>query len=83
MSINRRKFLLTSVASVAGTALASAHTISTTDIENLQPLAGEVVPISVDERKARIAKAQKLMVENKIDAIYLDMRKGWNWKSST
>ncbi len=72
MSINRRKFLLTSVASVAGTAIASAHTISASDIENLQPLAGEVVPISVDERKARIAKAQKLMVENKIDAIYLD-----------
>lgn len=31
-----------------------------------------VQPITVDERKARIEKAQRLMAENKIDAIYLD-----------
>lgn len=31
-----------------------------------------VNPITVDERKARIEKAQRLMAENKIDAIYLD-----------
>ncbi|MBL7876448.1 MAG: aminopeptidase P family protein, partial [Cyclobacteriaceae bacterium] len=30
------------------------------------------VPISLDERKTRIEKAQRLMVENKIEAIYLD-----------
>src|SRR5438093_5311923 len=31
-----------------------------------------VVPISLDERKARLEKAQRLMAENKIDAIYLE-----------
>ena len=31
-----------------------------------------VVPISLDERKARIAKAQHLMEQNKIDAIYIE-----------
>lgn len=37
-----------------------------------QPLSGQVVPITDDERRARITKAQRLMVENKIDAIYLE-----------
>jgi Xaa-Pro dipeptidase len=31
-----------------------------------------VVPISVDERKARIEKARKLMRDNRIDAIYVE-----------
>src|SRR5437016_7760788 len=31
-----------------------------------------VVPIADDERKARFAKAQRLMTEQKIDAIYLE-----------
>jgi Xaa-Pro dipeptidase len=31
-----------------------------------------IVPISNQEREARIEKAQKLMVENKIEALYLD-----------
>ena len=31
-----------------------------------------VVPITDDERKARIAKAQKLMAEQKIDAIFME-----------
>lgn len=32
----------------------------------------DVVPIGDDERKARIAKAQRLMAEQKIDAIYIE-----------
>ena len=31
-----------------------------------------IVPISDDERKARIAKAQKLMADQKIDAIFME-----------
>ncbi len=71
MSFKRRDFLKASAAGLAGAAITTtvgAHT----DFETVQPMAGDVVPISVDERKARVAKAQKLMVENKIDAIYLD-----------
>ncbi len=41
-------------------------------IRNLRRMTADVVPISDDERKARIAKAQRLMGERKIDAIYLE-----------
>src|SRR5213078_944561 len=41
-------------------------------IRNLRRMTADVVPISDDERKARIAKAQRLMGEQKIDAICLE-----------
>ena len=41
-------------------------------IKNLRPMIKDVVPITEDERKARIAKAQRLMGEQKIDAIYIE-----------
>jgi Xaa-Pro dipeptidase len=68
MPIKRRDFIRTSAASLAGAAIATTA-VAKADFAALQPVAN---PISVDERKSRIAKAQKLMVENKIDAIYLD-----------
>lgn len=41
-------------------------------IAALTPMTAGVVPISVDERKARIAKAQTLMAEQKLDAIFME-----------
>ena len=41
-------------------------------IRKLKKMTDDVVPISLDERKARIAKAQRLMEQNKIDAIYVE-----------
>src|SRR6266849_8778965 len=41
-------------------------------IRKLKKMTDGVVPISLDERKARIAKAQRLMDQNKIDAIYIE-----------
>ncbi len=41
-------------------------------IRKLNRMTAGVVPISDDERKARIAKAQRLMAQNKIEAIYLE-----------
>ena len=41
-------------------------------IRELRPATARIVPISDEERRERIAKAQRLMVENKIDAIYLE-----------
>jgi Xaa-Pro dipeptidase len=38
----------------------------------LKPVTPKVVPITDAERKARLAKAQRLMAENKIDAMYVD-----------
>ncbi len=38
----------------------------------LKPITGDAVPIGVEERLARIAKAQRLMQEQEIDAIVLE-----------
>jgi Xaa-Pro dipeptidase len=84
MALNRRQFLEVSAigagAFVAGCAESpaptSAQDASKSDvpaaIKALQPMTSGVVPISDDERKARIAKAQELMAQNKIDAIFME-----------
>ncbi|PWT88899.1 MAG: metallopeptidase, M24 family protein [Blastocatellia bacterium] len=41
-------------------------------IRNLKRMTDGIVPISLDERKARIEKARRLMTENQIDAVYLE-----------
>jgi Xaa-Pro dipeptidase len=41
-------------------------------IKALRPMTDGVVPISDDERRARIARAQKLMAEQKLDAIFME-----------
>jgi Xaa-Pro dipeptidase len=41
-------------------------------LQALQPMTGDVAPITPEERKGRIQKAQRLMGENKIDAVLLD-----------
>jgi Xaa-Pro dipeptidase len=41
-------------------------------IAALKPMTDGVVPISDDERKARIEKARTLMAQHKIDALYLE-----------
>ena len=38
----------------------------------LQSVTSKIVPITDAERKTRLAKAQRLMTENKIDAMYMD-----------
>lgn len=83
----RRDFLSTSSASLAALAVTgcttveadpgnAAATASTSDdlpaaIAALTPMTDGVVPISVDERKARLEKARRLMTERKIDALML------------
>jgi len=41
-------------------------------IQRLKRMTAGIVPITDDERKARIAKAQRLMAEQRIDAIYIE-----------
>ena len=41
-------------------------------IRSLEPMTAGVVPITETERKERIAKAQRLMAEQKIDAIFME-----------
>ena len=81
MSMNRRQFL-GSAALGAGVAVvgcgpapeAAESPASDTPqaIRDLKPMRDGIVPISADERKARIAKAQQLMGEQKIDAIFME-----------
>src|SRR5205085_12296248 len=41
-------------------------------IRALRPMTDDIVPISTEERRARIAKARRLMAENRIDAVVLE-----------
>ena len=80
MSITRRNFIRTSAVSAgAATVLsglsgcsAPAAPVAKTPLDELKSMTDEVKPISVEERKGRIEKAQRLMTENKIGAIFLD-----------
>jgi len=83
MKQNRRSFLQKSglVAGSLGFSSAilgatntptSLNEILPKEIAALQPATDGIVPISVEERKQRIAKAQELMQQNKIDAIFLE-----------
>jgi len=81
--LNRRQFLQTTALGAGAAAVgcagspgesaaASTQPAVPAAIAALQPMTAGIVPISVDERHARIAKAQKLMAEQKIDAIFLE-----------
>ena len=81
----RRSFLGTTAAALAATAtrpsIAAARTLTDEGpqqggtlppaIAALTPMTAGVKPITVDERRARIDKATRLMRENKIDALML------------
>jgi len=81
MSLKRRQFLRLSAGSAAlgGSLLYGTPSFSSpaaiqkkTILDRLKPLTDDIVPITVEERKSRIEKAQRLMVEHKIDALLLD-----------
>ena len=81
MALKRRDFLKYS-AGTAGVALATVacspqdktSAVGTTEklFPELRPMTGDVVPISDKERLSRIENAKRLMVENGINAIYLE-----------
>jgi Xaa-Pro dipeptidase len=81
MRIDRRRFLQTGALAAGGIACSpstktgqasAAGTDLPEAIRALKPMTTGVVPISDDERKARIAKAQRLMNEQKLDAIFME-----------
>jgi Xaa-Pro dipeptidase len=83
MSFNRRKFIsLTALTAgtfgisnrIFGANVYEAHGEAAMPkaIRDLQPMLNGIVPISIDERKQRIAKAQSLMAKEKMDAIFLE-----------
>ena len=72
-----RNTLIASAAALPLSQLASAQAASSNDnalpesMRALKSVAAQVVPISNDERIARVAKAQRLMVEHGIDAVFI------------
>ena len=85
MGVDRRTFIKISAgAAAAGAAAGCGANVSDTEggssqssgsgglFADLQPMTDGIVPISDDERRGRMDKAQRLMVENGMDAIYLE-----------
>jgi Xaa-Pro dipeptidase len=81
--MNRRKFFDQSIKATGAVAAvgltACAAEDKPTDVvaqagpfDHLKSMVDDMKPISNEERKQRIEKAQRLMVENKIDALYLE-----------
>lgn len=79
MTIKRRDFIKLSTGSAAGaTLLASCSTPAATPppssspLDKLTNMTADIKPITKEERLSRIERAQKLMTDNKIQALYLD-----------
>lgn len=74
MDINKREFLklggLAAGAGILATACSEANGPARTS--TLERITGDAVPISVDERLARVAKAQALMAEHDIGAVIIE-----------
>ncbi len=78
MSISRRQFLGTGAlgagALAVGCAGATGDAAGDTPefLRGLTPMRDGITPISDDERRGRIAKAQRLMEEHRLDAIFME-----------
>jgi Xaa-Pro dipeptidase len=85
MSIKRRHFLKMTAGAAGAYGIGAASLGRTeasqpaavasqkdTPISRLKPMTAGIVPISDDERLARMEKARRLMAENKIDAIVIE-----------
>ena len=84
--MNRRNFIqVAALGTVAGAAGCARADVSAEQgrgtgasgglppsIQALKPMTAGIVPIADDERRARIAKAQRLMAEQKIDAVFME-----------
>ncbi|MFC4346352.1 M24 family metallopeptidase [Kordiimonas lipolytica] len=72
MTLSKRDFFKLGAAAGGAALLAGVSTTGARASNVLQPITGDVQPIGTSERKARVAKAQKLMAEHGIDAILLE-----------
>jgi len=73
MKLSKREFLVLGGASAGALAIGAGSTAMAADTDTkLASITGDAVPISVEERLVRVAKAQRLMAGNNIDAILLE-----------
>lgn len=71
MSLTKRDFFRLAGAT-AGAAVLAPGVVQAAPDQALKSITGDAVPITLDERKARVAKAQSLMAEQGVDAILLE-----------
>lgn len=83
MCTDRRDFLRMSAAGLAGASLLTSGTFAPhaaaaqqreipEAIRKLRRMTEGIAPITIEQRRERIAKAQRLMEQNKIDAVYIE-----------
>ena len=79
MTLKRRDFInLSAVAAATGIAGISSCTSNVpskekiSGLDDLQSMTNDVVPITLQEREGRVEKAQRLLTEQKIEALILD-----------
>lgn len=78
MTLKRRDFIKLSAASTAGAGLLAgcatpvATPSESSPLDKLTNMTSDIKPITKEERLARIDKAQQLMINEKIQALYLD-----------
>ena len=73
MGINKRDFLKLSGVTVGAAALgACSPAVKEAPASTLTSITDDVTPIGVDERLARVEKAQRLMGDYDLDAILLE-----------
>ena len=79
MALKRRSFLQLSTVAASTGVFASMNSCSpgqeksgVEKTEKLKPMTENAIPISLKEREARIEKAQRLLVESKMEALVLD-----------
>ena len=70
MSYNRRKFI--GLSALTAGAMTLKNSLLASSITTPLTPSGIVIPITIEERKARIVKAQLLMAKEKMDAIFLE-----------
>ena len=72
MSVSRRTFVQASAAAAAALSFTRDAAAQEPAVRALKPFPGKAVPISDDERRARIEKARRLMTEQKLGAIVIE-----------
>ena len=75
MTIHRRDFFKATAIGGVGAAFGttSCSQGEASPFAHLQPMTDGIQPITDDERRLRIEKAQRLMRANRIDALFLDV----------
>lgn len=77
MRLSKREFL--KLTGAAGVASALPMSAGASSLSEFSDMTGDAVPIGVDERLQRVAKAQRLMAENDIDAILIESGTALNY----